>query len=87
MGPRPDSPVFRCAIVGWNALTLDIIRPEKTSPHNLRVQFSDGSRGGYATNAIGLALITSPVWRECRAWYRSPSNASNLLERFQSPSL
>ncbi|WP_172191220.1 hypothetical protein [Microcoleus asticus] len=55
-------------------MTLDIIRAQKTSPHNRSAQFRDGSRCGYAANAIGLTLMTRPVWRDFRAWSITPSN-------------
>ncbi|MEP6516377.1 hypothetical protein [Microcoleus vaginatus] len=43
-------------------------------PHNRSAQFSDGSRCGYVANAIGLTLMTRPVWGDCRAWSITPSN-------------
>ncbi|MEG5161644.1 hypothetical protein QUB37_14505 [Microcoleus sp. AT3-A2] len=42
-------------------MTLDIIRPQKTSPHNRSEQFRDGSRCSYVANAIGLTLMTRPA--------------------------
>jgi hypothetical protein len=68
------------AIVRWNALTLDIIKAEKTSGPMAARNLAMVHAASYdAAKAIGLALMTSPVWRDCRAWYRSPSNASNLV--------